>query len=431
MTKPQSSSVGGEAAAPMIISLLGKDTASKVELFGLLNTWFNRQYKSVKMLYLPLYNQIDSQNSSQELLLGAMLAKTYLQEGHNCLTNLDLEEADISYRLSTKTAAAQALGDILKLVQDKRQLKQSQVVKTKQIKVSVLASLDSGLPIFPDLQQPSFYQPKEFSGNYQQLISQVNKRLLERLHSLADKLPDSDSIFGCLPLSLIGQVELEPEDILISEISGKTSSLQYLNNFAEELQLPSRPAEDLKLLSFTPRLEMDSVADLLYGFTDLDRDSIMSDLEDKSYEDKYQLLVKYLRQPDLEGHLNNVSYSFEITSDTPTYLDISNSGLASNIKRQIVTPRLGYDIPRDIEQAGLAEEYESCFDDAIALVSKLETEYGSSLAQYQCLFGHRFRWSFTIGLEDLLELKQHLKKSTYNQLKSAISEAHPMISSLL
>jgi thymidylate synthase ThyX len=109
--------------------------------------------------------------------------------------------------------------------------------------------------------------------------------------------------------------------------------------------------------------------------------------------------------------------------------------MVDDLAWQPLTPRFGYEIPKLVEEAGLSEAFESCFDLSLKLYSVLQSAGYSLEAQYATLLGHKMRWKVTFNAREafqLIELRtapqghpgyRKLVKEMYDKL----AEVHPIL----
>lgn len=99
--------------------------------------------------------------------------------------------------------------------------------------------------------------------------------------------------------------------------------------------------------------------------------------------------------------------TYEIVGNFGIYRDLHRHRILLHM-RQLLSTRLGFDMPELIEEAGLANEVARCRDEVADLYERFLTNFGPEIAQYVVLFGFRLRW--LMGMNDreamhLLELR--------------------------
>jgi hypothetical protein len=198
-----------------------------------------------------------------------------------------------------------------------------------------------------------------------------------------------------------------------------------------DTSLPANHAdqsEAVKLTGFWPRSELDLVPQILYQFSDRPLELIKREVGKWPHAKKVECLRAYAAaHTDDTGPslLDNVHYSWDLVTDVATFRALAP--LASSLTVQPLSPRLGYDIPELVEQAGLSDIFESCFDSSLALYSLLQSAGLATEAQYAVLLGHRLRWSATYKLKDLttlLRLSNPVATGTVEDTLRTITRRH-------
>jgi hypothetical protein len=141
-----------------------------------------------------------------------------------------------------------------------------------------------------------------------------------------------------------------------------------------------------------------------------------------------------LAQDRLAETLQRTHYTWDMLSDYTGLHSLSPHLSVAPVHQQF-TPRYGYDVPTIIEEAGLTEQFEACFDASVALYSALQQGGADREAQYAVLSGHRLRWKanttaldmLTLGNAPLKNAAEHLWATMHTKL----SETHPVINELL
>ena len=106
-----------------------------------------------------------------------------------------------------------------------------------------------------------------------------------------------------------------------------------------------------------------------------------------------------------------------------------------DLQWQPLSPRYGFEIPKLIEDAGLTDLFEQCFDLSLELYSLLQANGYEAEAQYTTLLGHKMRWKVTYNAREAFHLHElrttpqghpgyrKLVNTMHEQLKSV----HPLI----
>jgi thymidylate synthase ThyX len=113
--------------------------------------------------------------------------------------------------------------------------------------------------------------------------------------------------------------------------------------------------------------------------------------------------------------------------------------MVDDLEWQVLTPRYGYDVPQLVDDAGLTEKFESCFDLSLKLYSLIQEAGYEYESQYATLLGHKMRWKVTINAREafqLLELRSSPQghpgyRKLAIQMHEKISEVHPLLGSAM
>ncbi len=194
------------------------------------------------------------------------------------------------------------------------------------------------------------------------------------------------------------------------------------------------------MIDVWPRNELNLVPGMLYEHSNLSLSDIQKDVALWQYDKKVQALQMYIGKPNtahqMPGQaLETAHYSFDIMYDYGTFRDLQHTHTVDNLSWQQLTPRYGYEIPGLIEEAGLTDEFEACFDASLALHSRIQAAGFMVEAQYATLHGHRIRWTMTYSARQAYSLHALrinpqtplclLKLLTHMQEK--IAEVHPLL----
>ena len=198
------------------------------------------------------------------------------------------------------------------------------------------------------------------------------------------------------------------------------------------------------LSSFTPRNELDVIADMLYEYTDRPLQDIKTEVATWPYQKRIDVFEAYIgtrlnRRQRPGRALETMHYSWDLVCDYGIFRDLQRHRMVDDLEWQALTPRYGYEIPKLVEQAGLSDAYEKCFDVSLALYSKLQSAGLTNEAQYATLLGHKMRWKVTMNARELMhfiELRtapqghpgyRKLVGEMYEELKAV----HPVLASAM
>jgi thymidylate synthase ThyX len=101
--------------------------------------------------------------------------------------------------------------------------------------------------------------------------------------------------------------------------------------------------------------------------------------------------------------LEHVHYTFEITANFAAYRDLQRHRMLTQ-DRQLLGTALGYDLPPELVEHGMAEPFQRAVEVAAGAHDRLEAELGPVLAQYAVPFAFRLRWYFRANLREVYHL---------------------------
>jgi dTMP kinase len=210
---------------------------------------------------------------------------------------------------------------------------------------------------------------------------------------------------------------------------------QYLpDNYAGESDAP------VTLVDFWPKNEMQLVADMLYEHSNLSLEQLQTEVSSWSYEQKTEVFKAYMGERLNRRHrpgraLEKAHYSWDLVCDYGIFRDLQRHRMVDDLEWQQLTPRYGYDVPSLVEEAGLTDLFEECFELSLELYSRLQQEGYPLEAQYATLLGHKMRWKVTYNAREAFHLHE-LRTSPQGhpgyrklvlQMHEKLASVHPML----
>ncbi|CAN5117793.1 hypothetical protein BH09PAT3_BH09PAT3_2590 [soil metagenome] len=198
--------------------------------------------------------------------------------------------------------------------------------------------------------------------------------------------------------------------------------------------------EPVTLTDVWPRNELDLVADMLYEHSSLPLKTIQAQVAGWSYDKKREAFNTYMGERLNRRHrpgraLEKAHYSWDLVCDYGIFRDLQRHRMVDDLEWQALTPRYGYDIPALIEEAGLSDQFEECFDLSLQLYSQLQSAGYALEAQYATLLGHRMRWKITYNAREAFhfhELRTGPQghpgyRKLVQQMHEKVADVHPMM----
>ncbi|MEO8784959.1 MAG: FAD-dependent thymidylate synthase, partial [Candidatus Saccharimonadales bacterium] len=202
----------------------------------------------------------------------------------------------------------------------------------------------------------------------------------------------------------------------------------------------STQLEPVQLTSVWPRNEIDLLPDMLYEHSGLSLSEITQQVDDWPYDRRLAVFEAFMGERLNRRHrpgraLEKAHYSWDLICDYGIFRDLQRHRMVDDMEWQLLTPRYGYEIPELVEEAGLADLFESCFDLSLQLYSYLQSAGYALEAQYATLLGHRMRWKVTYNAREAFHLHE-LRTSPQGhpgyrklvlQMHQKLAEVHPML----
>ena len=226
-------------------------------------------------------------------------------------------------------------------------------------------------------------------------------------------------------------------------IAYRANTQQAVAKLAQD-SLPANHAVDsgnpATLVDFWPRNELDVVADMLYEHSSLPLTEIRQEVASWPYAKKQAVFNTYMGERLNRRHrpgraIEKVHYNWDIVCDYGIFRDLQRHRMVDDLEWQQLTPRYGYEVPQLIEDAGLSDQFEQCFDISLELYSKLQAAGYALEAQYATLLGHRMRWKITYNAREAFhfhELRTSPQghpgyRKLVQQMHEKVAEVHPMM----
>ena len=169
--------------------------------------------------------------------------------------------------------------------------------------------------------------------------------------------------------------------------------------------------DDVQLIDFWPKNELDLLPHMLFEHSSLPLDKIEAEVAHWSYEAKLNAFRTYIGQRLNRRHkpgraIENSMYVWELVCDYGIFRDLQRHRMVNDLQWQELTPRYGYEVPEIIEEANLSHLFEKCFDLSYQLYSKMQAAGFEVEAQYATLLGHRMRWKISYNAREAFHLHE-------------------------
>ena len=164
---------------------------------------------------------------------------------------------------------------------------------------------------------------------------------------------------------------------------------------------------DLELVYYDEDAIDKIVTFILYEQTGKPLSDIKEAVEKMPLLQKSDIIGAYLKKRNNRRHkpgraFENVSYTFDILANFGAFRDLQRHRILTQLKQPLTTD-YGYDIPGEITDAGLADDYVIAMEKAKEAFEKMREKFPKE-AQYVVPLGYKIRWYFTLNLRELYHL---------------------------
>lgn len=213
-----------------------------------------------------------------------------------------------------------------------------------------------------------------------------------------------------------------------------------LKHVKDEPEVSHEP--DVTLLSYDADAEEKVLAALLYGQSSHSLSQLHQAVKVLPQADKQALIDSLAEARGNRRHrpgrgFENTQYEFDFVVNYGAYRDMQRHRMLSQ-DRQWLSVLHGYDIPKEIVEAGFEEDFRQALDKAADTYQAIAADLPEQ-AQYVVPFGYRMRYRMTLNLRELYHLIE--LRSTpqghpdYRRVAQAmyrkVKEVHPLLVSAM
>jgi hypothetical protein len=266
----------------------------------------------------------------------------------------------------------------------------------------------------------------------------------ESIQSVIRKLSDSN-------LDELNELGTRTADEL-SKLYPELQKLVHKTDLVNASKLPKLSEENysddnppISLIYYSPKNELELTADIIYESSNLSLQELREVTSSWSYDKKAKILSTYCDQFTANkmrsrGALDKTQYTWDVISDYATFRDFQENPAFTVVARQPLNTRFGYSLPQDIDDAGLSDLYDQCFDISLSLHSELIQSNYINDAEYATLIGHKLRYQVTNNAESLLFNASHTTDrqrlnieydNLLREMVEMVTEVHPLIGASL
>lgn len=267
------------------------------------------------------------------------------------------------------------------------------------------------------------------------------------MHLLSDELPEAQTV---------GQQILEETRKIVpmfleradkperggAMIAYRANTHKTMAGLARE-HLPDGHANetnDVQLVSYWPKNELSLIPDMLYEHSNMPLREIEKITAKWPISQKTDVFQAYMGERLNRRHkpgraIEKAHYSWDLVCDYGIFRDLQRHRVVDDLQWQLLTPRYGYEVPKLVEEAGLTELFEDCFDISLTLYSKLQSAGYELEAQYATLLGHKMRWKITYNAREAFHLHEIRTspqghpgyRKLVQQMHEKLADVHPLM----
>jgi thymidylate kinase len=185
-------------------------------------------------------------------------------------------------------------------------------------------------------------------------------------------------------------------------------------------------ANSLELLSYTPRNEMEAARLILEEKGDK---KALAAYDKLTYTEKAEIIHKYLADKSTKSSKKPafaaVTYTFRLIGTFADYVTLAAH--ATKTETENLSPRLGFDVPEILDDAGLTDQYEASFNASFALFSLMQKHGLHDQAQYATLLGHKLQATLTFTLSNVMAIQADNNLNQLSLTLERLREVHPLL----
>jgi thymidylate synthase ThyX len=265
---------------------------------------------------------------------------------------------------------------------------------------------------------------------YEQLLLRMNAHPLPEAREYAQMM--LHELRKVIP-SFLTRVDLEDRGLRWSKYL--EDNRDAMNSLAEEMfgNTVVPPADEVTLVHWDPSAEDRMVAAMLYPYTNQPHAVIEARVEQMSNEDKVRIVQAYVGDRTNRRHrpgraLENVWYRFDILSDYGAFRDLQRHRMLT-IEWQDLSPQFGYDVPRDVLDAGLEAAYEDSMERSADLHDALCDGFPHQ-AGYAVALAFKVRYAMTLNARAAMQmLELRTERQGHPSYRKVCQQMHNLIAS--
>jgi hypothetical protein len=170
-----------------------------------------------------------------------------------------------------------------------------------------------------------------------------------------------------------------------------------------------QPGPSVQLTEFDPAGEDKVLTAIAYPHLGVGEAEVAARVARLGADERARLLAAYVGRRRNRRHrpgraFERAVYTFDVVADYGAFRDLQRHRMCT-IVWQPLTPDLGYDLPADLAEAGLAERFRGAMGESAELYRALRPRFPAQAA-YAVGLAHRVRFAMTMNARELLHLAE-------------------------
>jgi thymidylate synthase ThyX len=170
-----------------------------------------------------------------------------------------------------------------------------------------------------------------------------------------------------------------------------------------------QPGPSVRLTEFDPAGEDKVLTAIAYPNLGIGETEVAARVARLGAEERARLLAAYVGERRNRRHrpgraFERSVYTFDVVADYGAFRDLQRHRMCT-IVWQPLTPGLGYDLPGDVAEAGLAEPFQAAMAASAGLYAALAPRFPAQAA-YAVGLAHRVRFAMTMNARELMHLAE-------------------------
>jgi thymidylate synthase ThyX len=243
---------------------------------------------------------------------------------------------------------------------------------------------------------------------YESLLLRLRASALPEARSYADLL--LEELRQVIP-AFLHRVDREDRGVAWSRYLAETASetAKVVEAVLGEAPPAAQPGPSVRLTDFDPAGEDKVLTAVAYPNLGIGEAEVAARVARLGDEERARLLAAYVGDRRNRRHrpgraFERAVYTFDVVADYGAFRDLQRHRMCT-IVWQPLTPGLGYDLPGDVADAGLAGRFQAAMAASAGLYEALVSRFPAQ-APYAVALAHRVRFAMTMNARELMHLAE-------------------------